>query len=51
MIKIIDTYSQILGLFERGMFRLEKWSLVTIIRRILYGNCLPRELLCILNKF
>lgn len=25
MIKIIDTYSQISGLFERGIFRLEKW--------------------------
>lgn len=25
MIKIIDTYSQILGLFERGIFNLEEW--------------------------
>ena len=25
MIKLIDTYSQISGLFERGIFSLEKW--------------------------
>lgn len=25
MIKIVDTYSQILGCFERGIFSLEKW--------------------------